>query len=176
MAKKQKKTSASASRKRRTSEHITEDLSLHHITGLILRAKFAIDRVVQDYGIDLWMQTFDEKGEVEQEAILMQLKAAEDLSRYAMKATPCFSYPLEIKDIRLWKSHLLPFYLILYDAKLREAYWLHTDEITLEEGQLQGDQLRVPFENILGVRTLLAMRQRKNTLWQRYKEKMEESR
>lgn len=93
----------------------------------------------------------------------MQLKAAADLSQYALKASPCFSYPIEVKDLLFWRDHLLPFYLILYDAALREAYWLNVHDLPLDEQQLQGEQvrLRVPFENILGVRTLYTMRERK---------------
>lgn len=88
-----KKTASEATRKRRTREHVTEDMSLHHITGLILQAGFAINRVDQDYSINLWVQTFNSNGEVEEEAILMQLKAAKDLNRYALNSslTPSMS-------------------------------------------------------------------------------------
>src|ERR1700681_409721 len=51
-------------RKKRTREHIIADLSAHHVEGPILRCGFTADRVVHDYGVDLFMKTYNADGEV----------------------------------------------------------------------------------------------------------------
>jgi hypothetical protein len=52
-------------RKRRTREHILEDLSVHHVEGHVLRCGWVVERMEHDYGIDLEILTFDRVGQVE---------------------------------------------------------------------------------------------------------------
>ena len=46
-------------RKRRTREHIIADLSVNHVERAILRAGHTTQRVLQDYGFDLYLTTYD---------------------------------------------------------------------------------------------------------------------
>jgi hypothetical protein len=66
-------------RKRRTREHILEDLSIHHVEGHVLRCGWVVERMEHDYGIDLEIITFDRVGQVEAGTILLQVKATDRL-------------------------------------------------------------------------------------------------
>jgi hypothetical protein len=66
-----------AARKKRTREHLIADLSVHHVEGHILRCGFTAERVVHDYGADLYMTTYAASGEVENDFVLFQLKATD---------------------------------------------------------------------------------------------------
>jgi hypothetical protein len=52
-------------RKRRTREHVLADLSANYVEKQALLCSFSAQRVRPDYGIDLGVQTFNRRGEVE---------------------------------------------------------------------------------------------------------------
>jgi hypothetical protein len=165
-----KANSTSAERKRRTREHILEDLSLHHIQGFVLRCGFTVQPTRADYGYDMCLQTYNDQGEIEDELIWLQLKAGETLDRYLLKKDDCFSFPINVKDYRLWTRAILPVYFILYDARLDEAYWSSMKDDTLPSPKATEKtvQLHVPRHQIVGIQTVLMMRQRKNQLVEEY--------
>ncbi len=68
-------------KKRRTREHIIADLSISHTERQALLAGFAVQRIVRDYGIDLFIATYDRFGEVENGEIRIQLKATDTPTR-----------------------------------------------------------------------------------------------
>lgn len=70
-------------RKRRTREHVIADLSVNHVERLVLRCGWTVERKRYDYGIDLIMDTYNANGEVENNRILLQLKATDSLRRSA---------------------------------------------------------------------------------------------
>ena len=70
-------------RKRRTREHVSADLSVHHVEGPILRVGFTAQRIVHDYGLDLVMTTYNAHGEPEEDYVWFQLKATDHLKRTA---------------------------------------------------------------------------------------------
>ena len=70
-------------RKRRTREHVIADLAVHHVEGHVLRCGFTVERVVHDYGVDLYLTTYNAAGEVESGLVLLQLKATDHLRRTA---------------------------------------------------------------------------------------------
>jgi hypothetical protein len=162
---------SSGDRKRRTREHVLEELSIHHIKGLVLRCGFSLEETTEDYGLDLWMQTYTTSGEVESDVVWMQVKAAESLEGYLLRKENCFSYPIETKDILYWTESAMPVYFILYDATLVEAYWLNTDEILSGKQKLTGKhkRLHVPRTNVVGVQTIRLMQEYKNSLVQWYR-------
>ncbi|MCI0381101.1 MAG: hypothetical protein L0215_26250 [Gemmataceae bacterium] len=47
-------------RKRRTREHVLADLSVNHLEKYALRCGYAVERISNDYGLDLAIFTFDE--------------------------------------------------------------------------------------------------------------------
>jgi hypothetical protein len=80
-----------------------------------------------------------------------------------------FSFPVSAKDYRLWSEELMPVFLILYDAGVEEAYWLHIQDYDrTQTPRVDGDSLRVhiPRKQVLGVRTIHMMRQRKKEILQ----------
>jgi hypothetical protein len=110
-------------RKRRTREHILEDLSIHHVEGHVLRCGWVIERVRKDYGIDLLLITFDRDGEIQEEKVLLQLKASDRLRVRPEQAT--VAVRLDRRDLALWLHQLLPVILIVYDGRKDVAYWLY---------------------------------------------------
>jgi hypothetical protein len=110
-------------RKRRTREHIIADLSAHHVEGHILRCGFPAERVVHDYGVDLYMTTYTSHGEVENDFVLFQIKATDRLKRTSDRSAVVFR--LERADLDWWLVETFPVILVIYDAKADRAYWLY---------------------------------------------------
>ena len=109
-------------RKRRTREHVLEDLSANHVEKFALKCGFAVDRLWQDYGLDLAVFTFDSAGFLESGVVWMQLKASDNV-----KSTPdgmAILVRLERRDILAWIAEKYPVILVLYDAANDCAYWL----------------------------------------------------
>lgn len=67
-------------RKQRTRQHVIADLSIHHVEGFILEEGHVTQRVSSDYGYDLIVWTFDERGYSEPGTFCIQLKAREHLT------------------------------------------------------------------------------------------------
>lgn len=168
MAKK-KKTAAPKSnapeRKQRTREHVIADLSVNHVERLALKCGYVVQRPVPDYGIDLRLETFNDQGEFEEEHASFQLKATDAIDQFELATDEYFSLPITAKDYRLWSKAVMPIFLILYDARMEEAYWLHIQYYEARhEPEVKGDtiNLRIPRSQVLGVQTFRLMRQRKN--------------
>ena len=66
-------------RKRRTREHVIADLSVNHVERLVLRCGWVARRMNPDCGIDLYMETYNHDGEVENGGVWFQLKATDRL-------------------------------------------------------------------------------------------------
>jgi hypothetical protein len=136
-------------RKRRTREHVIADLSVHHVEGFILEEGHTAQRLGSDYGYDLVMFTYDERGYVEPDSVYFQLKAAESLRA----AGPDYVFDLDIRDYNLWIAEQMPVILVLYDAGRRQAYWLHV------QGYFGGGTARRPKKGAKTVRVRVPRRQ-----------------
>ena len=110
-------------RKRRTREHIIADLSVNHVERHALLCGFTLERFRHDYGIDLALFTYGDDGEVEDESILIQMKASDHL-RLREEAS-VFSIRIDRRDLVRWLAQMLPVILIVYDARNEVAYWLY---------------------------------------------------
>jgi hypothetical protein len=110
-------------RKRRTREHVIADLGVHHVEGPILRCGFTAERVVHDYGLDLYMTTYGAGGEAESDWVLFQVKATDHLMRAADRATVPFR--IERADVSRWLGETYPVILVVYDAQADVGYWLY---------------------------------------------------
>jgi hypothetical protein len=66
-------------RKRRTRGHIIEDLGFNHVERQVLLAGFTVQEIIQDYGYDGFIQTFEDNGEAEYGHIYFQLKSTDFL-------------------------------------------------------------------------------------------------
>jgi hypothetical protein len=110
-------------RKRRTRQHVIGDLGINHVERQALLAGFAVDRVQQDYGTDLYVYTFDDAGGVETGHLLLQVKATDHLTLLSNQQT--VAVRVERRDVDRWTGELLPVILIIYDALADVAYWLY---------------------------------------------------
>ena len=120
-------------RKRRTREHVIADLSVNHVERFALRCGYAVERVRQDYGLDLMVFTYTAHGEVENDFIWMQLKATDHL--LWNKSHNAVIVRVERAHLLFWLRQSLPVILIVYDGRGEAAYWIHIQSM-LEGGQV----------------------------------------
>lgn len=113
-------------RKRRTREHVLADLSANYTEKQALLCGFAVDRAGADYGIDLYVQTFNRRGEVENGRILFQLKGTDRIK--LVDGGQAVSCRVERADLRHWLNENQPVILALYDARADIAYWLYVKD------------------------------------------------
>lgn len=110
-------------KKRRTREHVIADLSANHVEKHALLRGFSVERIRHDYGIDLWIATYNQQGEVENGQIRVQLKATDDLKLVA--GGKFISCRVVREDLSHWLLEPMPVILIVYDARADLAYWLY---------------------------------------------------
>lgn len=115
-----------ALRKRRTREHIIADLSVNHVERWVLRCGWTAERKRHDYGIDLFMETYNPNGEVENGWVRFQLKATDTLKKSADGTV--ISLRLQWRDLLYWLNEGEPVILVLYDAQQDTAYWLYVQD------------------------------------------------
>jgi hypothetical protein len=101
-------------------------LSINHVERQALLAGFAVQRIVRDYGIDLFIATYDPSGDVENGEIRIQLKAT-DAPRL-VQGGQCIAVRVDQRDFRHWLMEPMPVILAAYDAGRDEAYWLYVQE------------------------------------------------
>jgi hypothetical protein len=145
--------------KRRTRQHVIADLSENHVERIVLSAGFTMQKVTPDYGFDLQMMTYDGDGIAETGFVMFQLKASESLARIGEN----YVYDLDVRDYTYWQGERLPIYLVLFDAGLMRAFWLHTQDYfkTPERRPRNGARtvrVRVPCSQSLTRRTVTRMR------------------
>lgn len=133
-------------RKRRTREHVIADLAVNHVERFVLRCGYTMHRVVHDYGLDLAVTTYANRGEVENGVVWMQVKATEDPQR--LTQAPALRTRVQRKDLLSWNGELYPVILILYDAGADQAYWIHVQQVCkggkLSELARRGATLTLP--------------------------------
>jgi hypothetical protein len=115
-----------AKRKKRTREHIIAGLSINHIERFALLDGFSIVIVYDDYGYDVLLFTYDKNGEFENGYVYIQLKATDNLR--LIKNNTIISFPVDKRDISLWRKELYPVIFIVYDAQKNKGYWLYIQE------------------------------------------------
>src|ERR671939_332553 len=102
-------------RKRRTRENVLADLSANYPEKQALLCNFAVERVRLDYGIDLMVQTFNRRGEVENGWIPFQLKGTNRIK--VVDGGNAVSCRIERAHLRHWLNERQPVILALYDAR-----------------------------------------------------------
>jgi len=110
-------------RKTRTREHVLADLALNHVERQVFRCGFSAERVWRDYGLDLVLFTYNDRGEVESGQILVQLKATDALP--LLRGGQMIAFPLARADLQYWLRETDPVILIVYDGQRDKAYWLY---------------------------------------------------
>jgi hypothetical protein len=109
-------------RKRRTRQHIIADLGVNCVERQALLAGFAVERVQADYGVDLFVFTFDDAGGVEAGHLLVQVKATDHLALLSDQQT--IAVRVDQADVDRWTGEPLPVVLVIFDAQADVAYWL----------------------------------------------------
>src|SRR5690348_15674465 len=85
-------------RKQRTREHVIADLSVNHVERLVFKCGYTVQRATADYGYDLWLETYNETGEIEDDHLRLQVKASDNLRQYETAQEEVFSFPVSTKD------------------------------------------------------------------------------
>ena len=145
-------------RKIRTREHVLDDLSANYVEKQALLCHFTAQRVHPDYGIDLIVQTFNRRGEVETGWLLFQLKGTDRIK--LVGGGNGVSCRIERAHLRHRLSEWDPVILALYDARSDVGYWLFVQRYFEE---LAGFDLRhcgervsvtIPRTNVLDYQTM----------------------
>jgi len=148
-------------RKRRTREHVIEDLSENYLEQLVLLSGHVLRRPSRDYGVDVTMFHFAENGEIENGEVRFQLKATECLKLVGDGKT--ISLPIKSSDLHYWSMEFYPFILVVYDATEGVAYWLDVQEhVDQNFDRVDLDQqtvnVRVPVSNRLTMEAISRFR------------------
>ncbi len=152
-------------RKQRTRQHFIEDFGMNHIEFHVLLAGCTLQRQYYDYGYDAFINTYNERGEFENNFIQIQLKSTDYLKFSVEKNAVLFD--LSKRDLELWLYSDLPVVFVVYDAINRIAYWLDL----LDYFKINRDKLKkvnkfvriyIPSENIFTAETVQKFRKIKN--------------
>jgi hypothetical protein len=117
-------------RKRRTREHVIEDLSENHLELKVLLQGHVQGRPERDYGVDVTMFHFADNGEIENGEVRFQLKATEKLK--VIEKGKVISFPIRTGDLHYWAMEIHPFILVVFDVSRDNAFWLHIQEYVAE--------------------------------------------
>jgi hypothetical protein len=101
---------------------VLDDLSANYVEKQALMCSFSAQRVQRDYGIDLLVETFNRRGEVQAGWLLFQLKATDRIK--LVDGGAAVSCRIERAHLRHWLNEWDPVILVLYDARDDLAYWL----------------------------------------------------
>ena len=109
-------------KKRRTRQHIIEDLGLNHIERQILLSGNVLRRFSDnDYGYDGMIDTFDEQGQAHNLNLMVQLKSTDVIQQSSQNGG--YIVDLSKRDLEHWLTSVVPVLLILYDAQLEISYF-----------------------------------------------------
>lgn len=154
-------------KKRRTREHVIEDLSFNCVERHIFLCGYSVERIAHDYGIDLMMHTYDDKGEVEPGRVFFQLKATDQV-KWA-RGGQALTFTVAVADLLWWLREPMPVILIVYDAPADVAYWLYIQHYFAKKKadiwnqRQQTVTVRLPRTNQLSVAIIKLFAQHKQT-------------
>ena len=149
----------SGQHKRRTREHVIEEMSLNFLERKVLvRGHQLVPATKREYGWDATMFHFSpHTGAVENGEIRFQLKATDQLS----VDRPFATCQVETRDLHFWywEAQRLPFILMLYDAKRNRAYWIDIrkyidNELSGLDAGKRKTLVRIPWTSKLTLRTI----------------------
>ncbi|MEO7718905.1 MAG: DUF4365 domain-containing protein [Capsulimonas sp.] len=164
-------------RPERTRAHYIESISKNFVERFIILKGHVVDKPEADYGYDIVMTTFDfkndlkfSKGEVENCAIYIQLKATDTLN-ILVSRPDTISFEITRKHANLWASNPMPVILIVYSVVRNEAYWLHmqpylhSSKFKWPENENQEKiTVYIPLQNIVDEDAIEGFRQSKNEI------------
>ena len=144
-------------RKRRTREHILEDLSQNHLERYVLQQGHILRRPERDYGVDVTMFHFDANGEIENGEVRFQLKATDNLRTVHNGAF--ITYPIKTGDLYHWSLETYPFILLVFDATTSSAFWLDVQDYVRKNAELGASEsesvnVHIPIDNRLNLESV----------------------
>ena len=148
----------------RTREHIIASQSRNYVEKFFIDKGHTLD-FVTDYGTDGVVNTFDEHGYAEGGDIRLQLKASDNLL-YSKDGT-YIPFNIKVKHYHYWMKQPMPVFLVLYDAKRAQAFWLYvqayfrSDKMKKPRKNSGIITVRVPVQNKFTEQTVDYMRQKK---------------
>ncbi len=148
-------------RKRRTREHVIEDLSENHLEREVLLNGHLLRRPQRDYGVDVTMFHFADDGTIENGEVRFQLKAT-DVLKLVEQGT-AVSFPIKTGDLHYWALEIYPFILVVFDAQAERAFWLHVQDYVKRHpdsvnSERKSVSVRIPVSNRLTVESVAAFR------------------
>jgi hypothetical protein len=153
-------------RKRRTRNHIIEDLGFNHIERHILYAGYTMYRYnANEYSYDGSIHTFSNTGDFENVGILFQLKSTDNPKYSSEKKS--ISFDLSKKDLESWLLNYFMVVLIVYDAQSEQAYYVDLqDYFKINTISLQNIRkfvrINLPCNQVLNTKTVSQLREKKN--------------
>lgn len=158
-------------RKRRTRAHIIEALGFNHVERQILLAGYTIEKIIYDYGYDGYVQTFNDKGEIESGNIFVQLKSTDNL-KSSSKEPFSIIFDLDIRDLEVWLLGSGMMLLVVYDAQLNRAFFVELKDYFTENREALVNarkfiRIYIPNKNILNPVALKELRATKNSTYGR---------
>jgi hypothetical protein len=98
-------------------------MAVNHLERHALSCGFAVERISQDYGIDVNLYTYSASGELENGCVYIQVKAS-GAPRYSRRGDS-LSFAVRKSDLETWLEEPLPVVLVVYDARIDKAYFLY---------------------------------------------------
>jgi hypothetical protein len=98
-------------------------MAVNHLERHALSCGFAVERIYQDYGIDVNLYTYSATGELQNGCVYIQVKAS-GAPRYS-KRGDFLSFAVRKSDLETWLEEPLPVVLVVYDARTDKAYFLY---------------------------------------------------
>lgn len=145
-------------RPRRTREHVLADLSLNHAQHQVLHRGWILEHVVEDYGYDAYMLTYDSDGYVEPGLVLFQFKASDRIrfdrsQRFALVS-------VQRRHLNLWLQEPNTMILAIYDGIKDRAYWLCIQSAKIKRVRPKSASVtvRIPIKNRLNRQGLQRIR------------------
>ncbi len=153
-------------RKRRTREHVIEEMSVNFLERQVLRRSHQLQIPARrEYGCDATMFHFAANGEIEWGEVRFQLKATDRLKTIAKGKF--ISFAVEFRDIHFWcfeDDRAYPFVLVVYDAPKHRAFWLDVQKYVEDNAiDIESEQatltVRIPSTNKLDLKAIDRFRQ-----------------
>jgi hypothetical protein len=151
-------------RKRRTRQHIIEDLGFNHIERHILIAGYTMYCYdSNDYGYDGLIQFFDENSEIENVIVQFQLKSSDNFM--LTKDSTQIVFDLSKSDLELWLLNSTTVLLTLYDAKKDESFFIELQDY-FKKNRIDLKNVRkfvrvyVPKSQLFTTESIISLRQK----------------
>lgn len=156
--------------KTRTRQHVIADLGVNYVERRILKCGFTAEKVRHDYGYDLVMWTFNDRGKIEHGVAYIQVKSTDRLP--LTQRDTMISWTVDRRDLKLWIEESYPVVLVVYDAENDNAYWAFVN-YNLEEGSMSKPSgaratmtIRIPTANRFNMHSVRRIAKLKRALQQ----------